>query len=129
MNRLGRTTSSLYGNDTLAVCKACDISIGEMVHFLDSDREHMQQGLFPDVQRTYILHSAIAFDEVSRSMNKLVLLETTCTHTCQVFSKALIGAPLKDNEFLKLEQTHLADIIAAEDGNTHFRALEEVNIV
>ena len=44
----------------------------------------------------------------------------------QVFSKALIGAPLKDNEFLKLEQTHLADIIAEEDGNEHFRALEEV---
>lgn len=55
----------LYGNDTLAVCKACDVSIGEIVNFLDTDREHMQQGLFPDVQRSYVLHSAIAFDEVT----------------------------------------------------------------
>lgn len=43
---------------------------------------------------------------------------------CQVFCKALIGVPLKDSEFLKLEQTHLADIIAEEAGNEHFR--EEV---
>ena len=57
-------TAQLYGCDTMAVCKACDLSIGEIVHFLDSDREHMQQGLFPDVQRSYVLTSAIAFDEV-----------------------------------------------------------------
>ena len=40
----------------------------------------------------------------------------------QVSCKALIGAPLKSNEFLKLEQTHLADIIAEEAGNEHYRA-------
>lgn len=57
-------TAQLYGCDTLGVCKACDLSIGEIVHFLDSDREHMQQGFFPDVQRSYVLTSAIAFDEV-----------------------------------------------------------------
>lgn len=39
-----------------------------------------------------------------------------------MFCKALIGVPLKDSEFLKLEQTHLADIIAEEEGNEHFRA-------
>lgn len=35
--------------------------------------------------------------------------------------KAFIGAPLSDSEFLKIEQTHLADVIAAEDGNDHYR--------
>lgn len=36
--------------------------------------------------------------------------------------KALIGVPLKSSEFLKLEQTHLADVIAEEAGNEHYRA-------
>lgn len=54
----------LYGSDTLSVCKACDIKISEMVNFLNQDREHMQQGIFPDVQQSYLLHSALNFDEV-----------------------------------------------------------------
>ena len=64
----------------------------------------MQQGIFPDVQQSYLLHSALNFDEVS--------------------CKALVGAPLKANEFLKVEQTHLADIIAEEVGNEHLRMQE-----
>ena len=44
-----------------------------------------------------------------------------------MFTKAFIGTPLKDSEFLKLEQTHLADIIAAEEGNEHFRSHEAVH--
>ena len=36
--------------------------------------------------------------------------------------KALVRALLKSSEFLKLEQTHLADIIAEEAGNEHYRA-------
>jgi hypothetical protein len=42
----------------------------------------------------------------------------------QISCKALIGAPLKSSEFLKLEQTHLADIIAEEAGKEHYRAHE-----
>ena len=94
----------LFGNDTLSVCKACDVKISEIVIFLNQDREHMQQGIFPDVQQSYLLHSALNFDEVS--------------------CKALIGAPLKANEFLKIEQTHLADVIAEEAGNEHLRMQE-----
>ena len=45
-----------------------------------------------------------------------------------MFLKAFIGTPLKDSEFLKLEQTHLADIIAAEEGNGHYRSHNEVCI-
>ncbi len=105
-SRFGRLmgSSSFYGNDTLSVCKACDLRIGEMVSFLSSDREHMKLGLFPDVQQGYLLHSAITFDEVS--------------------CKALIGAPLKENEFLKIEQTPLADVMAMETGNEHLRLHE-----
>jgi hypothetical protein len=64
--RVGRFASLgvLYGCDTLAMCRACEC-ISEMVEFLNSDREHMQQGIFPDVQQSCILHSALNFDEVS----------------------------------------------------------------
>lgn len=72
-----------------------------MVEFLNSDRVHMQQGIFPDVQQSYILHSQLGFDEVC--------------------CKVLIGAPLKQNEFLKIDQTCFADIISEEGGNEHLR--------
>ena len=106
LGRIGRFASVgvLYGSDTLSVCKACDMKISEMVEFLNLDREHMKQGLFPDVQQSYLLHSALGFDEVS--------------------CKALVGAPLKANEFLKIEQTPLADVIAEEAGNEHLRSHE-----
>lgn len=54
----------LWGSSTFAVCKASGISISEMINFLGQDREHMQQGIFPDVQQSYLLHSNINFDEV-----------------------------------------------------------------
>ena len=65
--RVGRfaTLGVLYGCDTLAVCRACECKISEIVEFLNSDREHMQQGIFPDVQQSYLLHSALNFDKVS----------------------------------------------------------------
>ena len=100
---IGRGRMSLLGNSTgtLELCQVCNMTISEMVEFVHQDRVHMQQGLFPDVQQSYILHSNISFDEVS--------------------VKALVGAPLTSSEFLKLEQTHLADVIAEESGNEHFR--------
>ena len=54
----------------------------------------MKQRIVPDVQQSYMLHSMLGFDEVS--------------------CKALVGAPLKANEFQKIEQTRLADIIVEE---------------
>ena len=77
------------------------MKISEMMSFLDQDRLHMQQGLFPDVQQMYLLHSSLNFDEVSL--------------------RALAGAPLKSSDFLKLEQTCLADVIVEEGGNEHLR--------
>ena len=72
--RMGRfaTLGVLYGCDTLAVCRACECKISEMVEFLNSDREHMQQGIFPDVQQSYLLHSALNFDEVSLCVSYLI---------------------------------------------------------
>lgn len=57
--------TQMFGTSTLGVAKACDMSISEMITFLGEDREHMKQGLFLDVQQSYLLHSNINFDEVS----------------------------------------------------------------
>lgn len=91
----------LYGNRMRSVCKACDVHISEMVNFLSADRVHMQQGIFPEVQQSNLLHSCLDFDEV--------------------FCKALIGAPLKQDEFLMIDQTSLAKIIVEEPGNEHLK--------
>lgn len=68
-----------------------------MVAFLNHDREHIQQGIFPELQQSSILDSSLDFDWIT--------------------FKALLGAPLKAYEILKLEETHLVDIIAHEVGN------------
>eukprot|EP00731_Ephydatia_muelleri_P032086 Em0023g593a len=94
--------SSPYGGgltfpqDTISMCKVCDMKISEMLEFLDSDRTHMQQGIFPDVQQGYVLRSTITLDECS--------------------CRALLGAKLNSNERLKLDQTCLAEVLAEEDG-------------
>lgn len=99
----------LGGNsNTVDVCRVCEMRITEIVEFLSQDRVHMQQGLFPDVQQNYMLHSAISFDEVT--------------------VKALIGAHLLSSEFLKLEQTILADVVAEESGNEHLREGEPAGL-
>lgn len=90
-----------FNTGTLSICRVCNMKISEMMSFLDQDRLHMQQGLFPDVQQMYLLHSSLNFDEVSL--------------------RALAGAPLKSSDFLKLEQTCLADVIVEEGGNEHLR--------
>ncbi len=90
-----------YGIDCLNVCQMLDITLREMLEFLDKDRPHMEQGFFPDVQDSYILSSTINYDTD--------------------FCKALMGSQLKSQEFLKIEQTKLADVIAEEPGNEHYR--------
>ena len=97
----GMPSGPSFNTGTLAICRVCNMKISEMMNFLDQDRLHMQQGLFPDVQQMYLLHSSLNFDEVSL--------------------RALAGAPLKSNDFLKLEQTCLADVIVEEGGNEHLR--------
>lgn len=84
------------------LCQICDMKLTELIDFLKQDRTHMQQGLFPDVQQAYILQSNVSFDDIS--------------------VRALIGAELKPTEFLKLEQTCLADVILEESGSKHLRS-------
>ena len=80
MGRLA-TMGVLYGCDTLAVCRACDCRISEIVEFLNPDREHMKQGIFPDIQQSYILHSALTFDEVCHMLYVSYLLYFTIEPT------------------------------------------------
>ena len=93
-------------NRVISVCKFCDMSVTEMVAFLDPDRPHMQQGLFANVQQMYLLECRLSFDEIAL--------------------RALLGASLKANEFLKLEQTSLADIVAEESGNEYLRTTDQI---
>ena len=61
----------------------------------------MKQGLFPDIQESYILSSQITYDGD--------------------FCRALMGAKLTSNEFLKLEQTQLAGVILEEPGSEYLK--------
>ena len=90
-----------YGNNCLTCCQDLDIPFRELLDFLDKDRLHMEQGFFPDVQDNCILSCAIDYDAD--------------------FHRALMGSQLKSQEFLKIEQTKLADVIAEEPGNEHYR--------
>ena len=92
-----------YGNGVqpLTCCQMLDIPLKETLEFLNKDRPHMEQGFFPDVQDSYIMAGAITYDTD--------------------FCKALMGSQLKSHEFLKIEQTKLADVIAEEPGNEHYR--------
>ncbi|XP_065889621.1 uncharacterized protein [Dysidea avara] len=90
-----------YGIDPISLCSFLDIPLQEVLDFLDQERLHMQQGFFPDIQHGYILSSNLSYD----------------TDVC----KALMGVDLKQNGFLKIEQTHLADVIAEEPEHQHLR--------
>ena len=96
-----RTTTRYMYADVLGTCGVLKIPLNTMLEFLDKDRLHMQQGLFPEIEDSYILNSNLGYDAD--------------------FCKALMGSKLKSNEFLKLEQTLLADVIAEEPGNEHYR--------
>lgn len=82
-----------------------DMKISEIIDFMSDNRTHIQQGMFPDVQQAYLLQSNLMLDEVSL--------------------RALVGASLKPSEFLKLDQTCLADVILEEKGSEHLRIEED----
>lgn len=78
-----------------------DVPFLEIFQFLNQDRLHMQQGLFPHVQQSYVLN-------VSLEMDYDMYL-------------VLLGADLKQKDFLKIDQTCLADVISEEPEYQHFR--------
>ena len=86
--------------DLTSTCGTLDLPLLEMLDFLSSEREHMQHGLFPDINQTYMLSNAIRFDGE--------------------ILKGLVGGKLSSSEFLKVESTPLGDILAEEPGSEHF---------
>ena len=62
----------------------------------------MKHGLFSEVQHSYILHSVLTCEEI--------------------VVKAIIGCRLLNAEFLRLEQTCLADVVAEEPGGERYRS-------
>eukprot|EP00800_Vazella_pourtalesii_P010699 TRINITY_DN2610_c0_g4_i1.p1 TRINITY_DN2610_c0_g4~~TRINITY_DN2610_c0_g4_i1.p1 ORF type:complete len:970 (-),score=246.43 TRINITY_DN2610_c0_g4_i1:85-2994(-) len=100
---MGRNSMDYLQPYQSALCKACDMTTTEFLHFLDQDRPIMQQGIFPEVQANYTLNCSLNIEEV--------------------ILKGLIGAHLRTSEFMKLEQTSLAEVIAAEEGNEQYRDL------
>ena len=90
-----------YRIDPITLFWFLDMPLQEILDFLDQDRLHMQQGFFPDIQHSSILQSKLSYDTD--------------------WFKALMGADLKQNDFLKIEQTYLADIVAQEPEYQHFR--------
>ena len=101
-SRFAQDYSRYLLNDPLNVCKACDISLSTLLEFLSSEREHMKHGLFSEVQHSYILHSVLTCEEI--------------------VVKAIIGCRLLNAEFLRLEQTCLADVVAEEPGGERYRS-------
>ena len=88
------------GADLASTCNTLDLSLLEMLDFLSSERQHMQHGLFPDINQTYILSNGIRFDSE--------------------IMKALVGGKLSSSDFLKVENTPLGDILAEEPGSEHY---------
>ena len=101
VSQSGYESDGGYGVDVLTMCQFLEIPLQEMLDFLGQERLHMAQGFFPEIEPGYIFSCSLAYDVD--------------------FCKALMGSQLKDNEFLKLEQTYLADVIAEEPGNEHYR--------
>ncbi len=93
--------SRVTGTDCITACKFLDIPIMDVLDFLAKERPHMKQGLFPGVRDNYILSNSVSFDAD--------------------FCKVLMGSKLTSNEFLKLEQTALADVVVEEPGNEHVK--------
>ena len=91
----GRHTDFAIG--ALSVCKNCDIRISEMVEFLSSKRLHVQQAMFPNINQNHVLHSELTLDGV--------------------LCKVLVGVPLRQNEFLKIDGTCLGEVMSEEAGN------------
>ena len=93
----------LYGGRALeltATCKVLDLSLLEVMEFFTSERKHMEDGIFPDINQTYILTSSIRLESE--------------------VGKALLGGKLSSSEYLKVDNTPLGDILAEEPGSEHY---------
>ena len=92
--------STYRGVDIVHMCIVLDIPFLELLSFLHQDRLHMQQGLFPNVQQNFMPNVSLEIDF------DMYL--------------ALIGGTVKQKDFLKIDQTCLADVIVEEPQYQHF---------
>ena len=82
------------------MCAVLEIPFLELLNFLNQDRLHMQQGMFPNLQQlksTYDTSFEMDYDTYM----------------------ALMGVNLKQKDFLKIDQTCLADVIFEEPEYQH----------
>ena len=82
------------------VCSVINMPVHEMLDFLSSERQHMQHGLFPDINLHYGVQNALRLDG-----------ETM---------KVLSGGRLSSSEYLKVENTPLGEILSEEPGSEHY---------
>ena len=97
--------SSYHTIEAVHVCSVLDISFLEIFNFVNQDRLHIQQGLFPNIQQNYILNMMLELDH-----DMYFVLQ---------------GASLKQKDFLKIDQTFLADVIFEEPEYHHLREQKE----
>ena len=97
------------GIDMVHMCIVMDVPFLELLNFLNQDHLHMQQGLFPNVQQSYVLSNSLEMD--------------------YDMYLALMGADLKQKDFLKIDQTCLADVIFEEPEYQHFRRRGEAEAI
>ena len=93
--------ASYRGIEIVHMCIVMNVPFLELLSFLNQDRLHMQQGLFPNIQQSYVLSNSLEMD--------------------YDMYLALMGADLKQKDFLKIDQTCLADVIFEEPEYQHFR--------
>ena len=53
---------SYCGIDMVHMCIVMDVPFLELLNFLNQDYLHMQQGLFPNVQQSYVLSNSLEMD-------------------------------------------------------------------
>ena len=80
---MGRNTMDYLQPYQSALCKACDMTTTEFLHFLDQDRPIMQQGLFPEVQANYTLNCTLNIEEVILKGKLFIFTYLVCAEILQ----------------------------------------------
>lgn len=96
---------SYQGVEAVHMCSVLDVSCLEIFNFVNPDRLHTQQGLFPNIMQNNILNLTLELD-----YDMYLVLQ---------------GASLKQKDFLKIDQTYLADVIFEEPEYCHLREQKE----
>ena len=89
-------------DNSIPISQYLDVPIMEVLNFLRKERQHMQKELFNIFKEDDIgFKFKITYDKD--------------------YSRILMGSKVTRNEFLKLNQNFLADIVSEEPGNEHLK--------